>query len=546
MFGLMMDEQLSIVSLLRFAARHHSAIEIVSRSVEGPIHRYTYRDAFARTGKLAHALTALGLRHGDRIATLAWNGYRHLELYYAIPGIGAICHTMNPRLFPDQIAYIVNHAADRVIFTEITFVPLLEKLAPMLPKVEAFVVMTDRAHMPATTLPKALCYEELLEGQPDTYPWPQFDERTASGLCYTSGTTGNPKGVLYSHRSTVLHALSTSQRDSSAPNVGEAILPIVPMFHVNAWGIPFAAPIGGFKLVFPGPRYDAESVYELLAGERVAVTAGVPTVWIALLDYLRKTGKRLPDLRHLGVGGSALSQALCEAFEKEIGVSVVHGWGMTETSPAAVNNVIAPTEAALPDDQRMSYKLSQGRGRYLVELKIVGPDGNDLPQDGITTGELCVRGPWIASAYYNDPDASRAWDKDGWFHTGDVASIDPKGYLRIVDRIKDIIKSGGEWISSIELENAAMLHPAVAEAAAFARPDPKWGERPVLAIRLRAGAKASAPDIVATLKGSIAKWALPEDVIFLDEFPYTATGKVAKRLLRERLGTAAGEAKAAS
>ncbi len=546
MFGLMMDEQLSILSLLRFAARHHGATEIVSRTVEGPIHRYTWRDCFARTGKLAHALTKLGMRHGDRIATLAWNGYRHLELYYAIPGIGAICHTMNPRLFPDQITYIVNHAADRIIFTELTFVPLLEKLAPTLPKVEAFVVMTDRAHMPATTLPNALCYEDLLEGQPETYPWPTFDERTASGLCYTSGTTGNPKGVLYSHRSTVLHALATCQRDSSAPGVGEAILPIVPMFHVNAWGIPFAAPVGGFKVVFPGPRYDAEAVYELLASERVVVTAGVPTVWIALLDYMRKTGKRLPHLRVLAVGGSALSPALCEAFEKEMGIPTAHGWGMTETSPAAVNNMIAPTEAALPEDERMSYKLSQGRGRYLVQLKIVDPAGNDLPQDGVATGELCVKGPWIASAYYNDPDASRAWDKDGWFHTGDVASIDDKGYLRIVDRIKDIIKSGGEWISSIELENAAMLHPAVAEAAAFARPDPKWGERPVLAIRLRAGEKASAPEIVGSLKGSLAKWAVPEDVVFLEEFPYTATGKVAKRLLRERLAPKIAATKAAS
>ncbi len=531
-----MDAQLSVISLLRFAARHHRSVEIVSRTVEGPIHRYTYGDAYARTARLAHALTRLGITAGDRAATLAWNGYRHLELYYAIPGIGAICHTINPRLFPDQITYIINHAADRVILTELTFVPLLEKLAPMLGGVEAYVIMTDRAHMPETTLPHALCYEDLLEGQADDYPWPEFDERSASGLCYTSGTTGNPKGVLYSQRSTVLHALSSIQRDGSAPNVGEAILPVVPMFHVNAWGVPFAAPIGGYKLVFPGPRYDAESIYDLLSTERVVVTAGVPTVWIALLDYLRKSGKRLPDLRVLGVGGSALSRALCEAYEKEIGVNVAHGWGMTETSPAAVNNCLAPIEAALPSEERMAYKLSQGRGRYLVELKIVDAAGRTLPENGVATGELCVRGPWIASAYYNDPAASRtAWDADGWFHTGDVASIDEKGYLHLVDRIKDMIKSGGEWISSIDLENAAMRHPAVAEAAAVARPDPKWGERPVLAVRLRSGKTATQAEIVAALADGVAKWALPDEVIFMDEFPYTATGKVSKRVLRERV-----------
>jgi fatty-acyl-CoA synthase len=540
MFGLMMDQQLMVISLLRFAARHHGGVEIVSRSVEGPIHRYTYADAYARTCRLAHGLAGLGIGMGDRVATLAWNGYRHFELYYAVPGVGAICHTINPRLFPEQIVFIVNHAEDRVLFTDLTFVPLLEKIAPALRTVEAYVIMTDRAHMPKTSLPHALCYEELLEGGSEAYRWPEFDERTAAGLCYTSGTTGDPKGVLYSHRSTVLHALSTLQRDGNAPNVGEAILPVVPMFHVNAWGIPFGAPAGGFKLVFPGAKYDPESIYELLTSERVVITAGVPTVWIGLLDYLRRSGKRLPDLRVLGVGGSALSRALCEAYENEVGVTVVHGWGMTETSPAAVNNCLAPSEAALPDEQRMGYKLSQGRGRYLVELKIVDPTGQDLPQDGIATGELCVRGPWIAKGYYRNEEASRrSWDQDGWFRTGDLASIDARGYLRLVDRIKDMIKSGGEWISSIDLENAAMRHPAVAEAAAVARPDPKWGERPVLVVRLREGAKATATDIVGGLSASLAKWQLPDEVIFVEQFPYTATGKVAKRILRERFATQA-------
>ena len=547
MLGLMMDDQLSIIALLRFAARHHASTEIVSRSVEGPIHRYTYRDCYARTNRLAHALTKLGMKHGDRMATLAWNGYRHFELYYAIPGIGGVCHTINPRLFPEQIIYIVNHAEDRLLFVDLTFVPLIEKLIAHLPKLEAVVIMTDRAHMPTTTLPKALCYEDLLAAEPDTYSWPVFDERTASGLCYTSGTTGNPKGVMYTHRSTVLHAIATCQRDSSAPGAGEAILPIVPMFHVNAWGIPFGAPIGGFKLVFPGARYDGEAIHELLFNEKVVVTAGVPTVWMGLLDYLRKTGKTLPDLRILAVGGSALSRALCEAWEKEVGVQTAHGWGMTETSPAAVNNILAPNEAALPYEEKMQFKLSQGRGRFLVDLKIVDADGKELPQDGTTQGELCVRGPWIAKSYYRDETMSKSsWDAEGWFHTGDVASIDQQGYLHIVDRIKDIIKSGGEWVSSIDIENAAMLHPAVAEAAAIAKPDKKWGERPVLAVRLRSGANATGPDIIDSLRGSLAKWAVPDDVIFMDEFPYTATGKVAKRILREKVLGAVSPEKTAS
>ena len=539
MFGQMMDAPLSIISLIDYGARYHGATEIVSRSVEGPIHRTDYRETFGRIAKLAHALKGLGTKEGDRIATLAWNGYRHFELYYGLPGIGAICHTINPRLAPEQIAYIVNHAEDRLIFTELTFVPLLEKLAPHLRTVEAVVIMTDRAHMPKTSLAKALCYEDLLEREATTFPWPVLDERLASGMCYTSGTTGNPKGVLYSHRSTVLHALATCHRDGNGARHGEAVMPIVPMFHVNAWGIPFGAPITPAKLVFPGARYDAESICELLVGEKVAVAAGVPTVWIALLDYLRTTGKRLPDLRVLGVGGSALSQALCEAWEREIGVQIAHGWGMTETSPAAVNNALAPREAALPEDEQMRYKLMQGRARYLVDLRITDPAGNPLPHDGVATGELCVRGPWIASGYYRDEGNARSWDAEGWFHTGDVAAIDPNGYIRLVDRIKDMIKSGGEWISSIDLENAAMRHPAVAEAAAFARPDKKWGERPMLAVRLRAGTKPTQAEIIESLAAEFPKWALPDEIMFLDELPHTATGKVAKRVLRERLAAPA-------
>jgi len=539
MFGQMMDAPLSIISLIEYGARYHGATEIVSRTVEGPIHRTNFRESFARMARLAGALKTLGIHEGNRVATLAWNGYRHFELYYAVPGVGAICHTINPRLAPEQIVYIVNHAEDRLIFTDLTFVPLLEKLAPALRTLEAVVIMTDRAHMPQTTLPRALCYEELLERESGNFAWPQLDERSAAGLCYTSGTTGNPKGVLYSHRSTVLHALAGCHRDGNGPRHGEAVMPVVPMFHVNAWGVPFVAPIIPAKLVFPGAKYDPESIYELLASERVGFTAGVPTVWIALLQYLRATGKRLPDLRVLAVGGSALSQALCEAWENEIGVAIAHGWGMTETSPIAVNNALAPGQDALPEAERMRYKLMQGRARYLVDLKITDPSGKELSHDGVATGELCVRGPWIASGYYRDEGGSRAWDADGWFHTGDVAAIDPDGYIRLVDRIKDMIKSGGEWISSIDLENAAMRHPAVAEAAAFARPDKKWGERPVLAVRLRDGAKATQADIVGALATEFAKWALPDEVLFLDELPHTATGKVAKRVLRERLAAVA-------
>ncbi len=535
MFGLMMDTPLSIVSLIEFGARYNGTVEIVSRTVEGPIHRYTYRDSFARIARLARALAGLGMREGDRVGTLAWNGHRHFELYYGVPGIGAVCHTINPRLFPEQIAFIVNHAEDRLLFSDLTFLPLLEKLAPALRKVEKFVLMTDRAHMPKTGLRDCLCYEELLEGTADTYPWPTLDERSAAGLCYTSGTTGNPKGVLYSHRSTVLHALGNNLRDSAGARAGEAVLPVVPMFHVNAWGIPFGAPIIGAKLVFPGPKYDPESLYELFHTEKVAFSAGVPTVWIALLEYMRKTGKRLPDLRTIGVGGSAMTQALCEAYEREFGIEVAHGWGMTETSPVGTHNTLLPREASLPWEERLRYKLAQGRGRFLVEIKIVDARGRRLPEDGVATGELCVRGPYVASAYYHDEEASRAaWDEEGWFHTGDVASIDVEGYVRIVDRIKDMIKSGGEWISSIELEGAAMSHAAVLEAAAFARPDKKWGERPVLAVRLRPGARASKEEIASFLAGRIAKWAIPEDIMFVEEFPYTATGKVAKRILRER------------
>jgi len=534
--GLMMDTPLLVISLLEFAARHHGATEIVSRAVEGPIHRYSYRDAYGRTGRLAGVLEEFGITRGDRVATLAWNTYRHLELYYAIPGIGAVCHTVNPRLHPDQIAYILNHAEDRLVFADLDFVPLLERLAPSLKTVEAYVVMTDAAHMPASRLPNLLCYEALIEGRPERREWPRLDERTASALCYTSGTTGRPKGVLYSHRSTVLQALALGHRDGVGYGNGDAVMPVVPMFHANAWGLPFACPIGGAKLVLPGAKHDPESLYELLADEGVTVTSGVPTVWAGLLDYLRRTGKRLPALRALNVGGSAVPRAMVEAFEKELGIPVLHGWGMTELSPTGTNNMPTERVKALPEAERYGYKLKQGRARFGVELKIVDEEGRDLPQDGKTAGELVARGPWVASGYYKDEAASStAWNKDGWFHTGDIATIDPEGYIQIVDRKKDLIKSGGEWISSIDLENAAAGHPAVAEAAVIARPDPIWGERPVLVLRRAGGAALAAEEVREFLRDKVAKWALPDEIVFLEELPHTATGKVAKRELRDRL-----------
>ena len=534
--GLMMDTPLLVISLLEFAARHHGATEIVSRAVEGPTHRYSYRDAYGRTGRLAGVLEEFGITRGDRVATLAWNTYRHLELYYAIPGIGAVCHTVNPRLHPAQIAYILNHAEDRLVFADLDFVPLLERLAPSLKTVEAHVVMTDAAHMPASRLPNLLCYEALIEGRPERREWPRLEERTASALCYTSGTTGRPRGVLYSHRSTVLQALALGHRDGVGYGNGDAVMPVVPMFHANAWGLPFACPIGGAKLVLPGAKHDPESLYELLADEGVTVTSGVPTVWAGLLDYLRRTGKRLPVLRALNVGGSAVPRAMVEAFEMELGIPVLHGWGMTELSPTGTNNMPTERVKALPEAERYGYKLKQGRARFGVELKIVDEEGRDLPQDGKTAGELVARGPWVASGYYKDEAASStAWNKDGWFHTGDIATIDPEGYIQIVDRKKDLIKSGGEWISSIDLENAAAGHPAVAEAAVIARPDPIWGERPVLVLRRAGGAALAAEEVREFLRDKVAKWALPDEIVFLEELPHTATGKVAKRELRDRL-----------
>ncbi|MFQ5954555.1 MAG: 3-(methylthio)propionyl-CoA ligase [Kiloniellales bacterium] len=535
MRGMMMDMPLLIISLLQHAARYHGDTEIVSRTVEGPIHRYTYRDAYRRTCRLAHALKRLGVGEGDRIATLAWNGYRHFELYFGISGVGAVCHTINPRLAPKQIGYVVNHAEDRYIFLDTTFVPLLEALAPALGGVEGYVIMTDAEHMPETTLTNVLCYETLLEAEADSFDWPVFDENTASSLCYTSGTTGNPKAALYSHRSTVLHTYLVSSAELLGMTSHDTFLPAVPMFHVNAWGIPYACAMSGTKLVLPGPGYDGASMYEMLDSEQVTITAGVPTIWFMLLDYLRKAGKTLKHLNSAIVGGAAVPLSMIRAFEEEHGVTMFHAWGMTEMSPVGSTGRLKKHMTELPKEEQWLAKLKQGRAIYGVDRKIVDDDGNELPHDGEAFGELLVRGPCIISGYYKDQEATKAaFDDAGWFRTGDVVRIDPEGFMQIVDRSKDVIKSGGEWISSIDLENVAVGHPAVAEAAVIGITHPKWNERPLLVVLPAEGAKLSRDDLLNYLADKVVKWWLPDDVVFVDEMPHTATGKVSKLDLRQR------------
>ncbi|MBV8602828.1 MAG: long-chain fatty acid--CoA ligase, partial [Candidatus Eremiobacteraeota bacterium] len=503
------------------------------RTVEGPIHRYTYGAAARRTARLAHALRALGVDFGDRVATLAWNSYRHFELYYGISGIGAVSHTINPRLHPSQIAYIVNHAADKFVFVDLTFVPILEAIAAHLPTVRGYVIMTGAQTMPQTKLPNVLCYETLLAEQPETIEWPEFDERTASSMCYSSGTTGEPKGVLYSHRSTVIHALAAcSAERSRRTESNRCVMPIVPMFHVNGWGIPYTAPMLGTKLVLNGPAFEPEALYDLMETEGVASAGAVPIIWIRLLAYLEKTGKNLTTLRSLAVGGSAAPPALIEAFERR-GIDVIHGWGMTETSPVCTTGALKAKHYDSPE--RLAYQMKVGRCVYGVEMKIVDPAGAALPHDGVAQGELCVRGPWVLSSYYENAEASaHAFTEDGWFRTGDICTLDPDGYLTITDRAKDLIKSGGEWISSIDLENAVLGHDEIDEAAAIAIPHPEYSERPLLVVRRRAGSALDRAAILAYLATKVAKWWLPDEIVFVEEMPYTATGKISKKTLRER------------
>ncbi|MBI1777201.1 MAG: long-chain-fatty-acid--CoA ligase [Proteobacteria bacterium] len=535
MRGMMMDRPLLIQSLLEHAATRHADTEIVSRTVEGPIHRHGYADAERRAKRLANALTRLGIGHGDRVATLAWNGYRHFELYFAVSGMGAVCHTINPRLSPTQLEYIVNHAEDRLLFLDASFLPLVEKLAQAFPSIRYFVVMTDQEHMPKTSIKQVLCYEELLAVETDHFVWPSFDENTAASLCYTSGTTGNPKGTLYSHRSTVLHSYAVCMADTVGLSSVDSVCPIVPMFHVNAWGMPYAAPMTGAKLVFPGPNLDGASLHKLFEAERVTLTLGVPTVWLALLKHMDDSASRFSTLNRTVIGGSAVPRAMIEAFENRYGVAVVQGWGMTEMSPVGTVGTLKAKHRALPADRQVDYKVKQGRFLYGVEARILDADDHVLPNNGVSVGEMVVRGPWIASGYFNDEKASReAVTADGWFRTGDVCTIDADGYVQITDRRKDVIKSGGEWISSIDLENLAVGHPDVMEAGAIGIPHPKWGERPLLVVVPKSGRAPTAESILAYMADRMPKWMLPDAVVSVAELPHTATGKILKTKLREQ------------
>ena len=533
MLGLMQDRPLLISSLIDFAAQYHGDVEIVSRTIEGPIHRHSYADANTRSKQLAQALGGLGITLGDRVATLAWNGYRHLECYYGVSGIGAVLHTINPRLFPEQIVYIANHAEDRVLFTELTFVPLLEGIADQLQRVEAIVIMTDRAHMPETSLPNVLCYEELLVAQDGDFAWPSFNEKTASSLCYTSGTTGNPKGVLYSHRSTVLHSMASCSNDVLGLSSQDSVLPVVPMFHANSWGIAYSAPMSGAKLVLPGMGMDGASICELLEQEKVTLSAGVPTVWLMLLQYLQQNDKQLPYMTRTVIGGSAAPASMIETFEHDFDVVVIHAWGMTEMSPLGTTGNLKAGMADWDYADKLTVKSKQGRAVYGVDMKITDDDGNELPRDGVAFGHLMVRGPWITNGYFKG-DGGEVLDTGDWFDTGDVATLDPEGYMQITDRSKDVIKSGGEWISSIDLENIAVGHPGVAEAAVIGVAHPKWDERPLLIIVRNEGSSIEGPEILDFMKGSIASWWMPDDVTFVDEIPHTATGKIQKLILREQ------------
>ena len=533
MLGLMMDTPLMISSLIRHADRNHGDAEIVSRTIEGPIHRYGYRDAHTRTRRLARALSRLGVRDGDRVGTLAWNTNRHFELYYAISGMGAIVHTINPRLFHNQLVYIVNHAEDAIVFFDLSFVGLVEKLAPACKGVKRWVAMTDAEHLPQGKIPGLLCYEDLLAAEDDDFDWPVFDENTAAALCYTSGTTGNPKGVLFSHRSTLLHALAISQPDSKGMSASTSALVIVPMFHVNAWGIPYAAPMAGAKLVFPGAALDGKSLYELLEAEAVDSTSAVPTVWMNILNYVQQNKLKFSTLKTTTIGGSACPPAMMKTLMEEFGVRVSHGWGMTEMSPVGTLNAPKSKHRGQSAEARLACALKQGRPLYGVEMKVIDAEGRELPRDGKSAGNLVVRGPWIMRRYYKD-EGGDPLTPDGWLHTGDVGAIDADGYLQITDRSKDVIKSGGEWISSIELENIAVGHPAVNEAAVIGVPDPKWGERPLLIVVRRPGSELGRDAMLKFYEGKIAKWCMPDDVIFVDELPHTATGKLSKLALRQQ------------
>ena len=533
MLGLMQSQALLISAVIEHAARHHADSEVVSRTVEGGMHRYTYAEARLRAKRAANALHSLGVGLGDRVGTLAWNGYRHFELYYGISGIGAVMHTINPRLFPEQIAWIINHAEDRVLFFDLTFLPLVEGIAGHLKTCKVLVLMTERAHMPGSSkLAGLMCYEDLLGAASDQLQWPIFDENTASSLCYTSGTTGNPKGALYSHRSTMLHAYASALPDSLNCSARDCILPVVPMFHVNSWGLAYACPLVGAKLVLPGPHLDGKSIFELFETEKVSMSAGVPTVWLGLLAHLKQNGLKFSTLRSTVIGGSSCPPAMIKTFQDDYGVKVLHAWGMTEMSPlGTVCNLKTKHLSQAPEEQ-FKVEITQGRAVFGVDMKIVGGDGAELPWDGKAFGDLLVRGPWVVRGYFKGEGGDPL--VDGWFPTGDVASISPDGYMQITDRSKDVIKSGGEWISSIDLENIAVAHPAVQQAAVIGIAHPKWDERPLLVVVKKPGMDVSREELLHFFDGKIAKWWLPDDVAFVDAIPLGATGKMLKVKLREQ------------
>ncbi|MCZ4107299.1 long-chain-fatty-acid--CoA ligase [Brevundimonas diminuta] len=534
MLGMMQDWPLTVDKILDHAKNWHGEREVVTRSVEGPIVRTTYAAIHERARRVSNALLGWGIKPGDRVATLAWNTGNHIETWYGIMGIGAVCHTLNPRLFPEQLAYIINHAEDRVIFTDLTFVPLLEAVLPHCPTVERVIVMTDAAHMPQAKLPRAEAYETVLEQSSSDVTWGGFHEQTACGLCYTSGTTGNPKGVLYSHRSNFIHTLLGMQTTVLGGTPSEVILPVVPMFHANAWGIAFAGPAAGSKLVMPGAKMDGASIYELIETEGVTFSAAVPTVWQGLFGHMVENNLKFSTLRKVLIGGSACPEALIRGFQDKFGVEVVHAWGMTETSPIGTIANLTPELKALPYDKQMAWRMKQGTPPLGVELKIKNYGGQDMPHDGKTYGRVMVKGPTVAGAYFKG-EGGDILDHEGFFDTGDIASVDSHGFMQITDRAKDVIKSGGEWISSIDIENIAVGHPKVALAAVIGAAHPKWDERPVLMVKLKEGEAEDKQEHLDFLQGKIAKWWMPDDVVFVDDIPLGATGKIDKKTLRERM-----------
>ena len=534
MLGLMQNQPLMISSLIEFADRHHGEGEIVSRRVEGDIHRSTYKQVAMRARQVANALDAMNLAFSDRVATLAWNGYRHLELYFGVSGSGRVLHTLNPRLHPDQVAWIANHAEDKVLFFDLTFLPIIKAIQGKATSIQLYVALCDADRLPADSgIPGLISYEALIAPQKTTYDWPEFDENSASSMCYTSGTTGDPKAALYSHRSTILHAFAGSLPDALNMSARDAVLPVVPMFHVNAWGLPYSAAMTGAKLVFPGPAMDGKSIFELIESEKVSFAAGVPTVWQMLLGYMHANSLRFSTLKRTIIGGAACPPAMVTAFNDEYGVEVLHAWGMTEMSPLGTVCTLKNKHLPLSGEEKLKVRLKQGRGLYGIDMKIVDPQGMALPWDGKTFGDLLVKGPWVIREYYKSEGGPLL--VDGWFPTGDVATIDEDGYMQITDRSKDVIKSGGEWISSIEVENIAVAHPGVAMAACIGIAHPKWDERPIVAVVKKPGAEVSRDELLKFYEGKIAKWQVPDDVVFVDAIPLGGTGKMQKTKLREIL-----------